>query len=533
MSLLPLKILIADPISQRGIDYFKEQEGVQVVEAVGSSVSGLKELIKDVSAIIVRSETKVTKELMEVAEVLRVIGRAGVGVDNIDVNTATERGIVVMNTPTGNTIATAELTMAHMLCSTRPLPQADASMRRGKWDRNVFSGSELNQKNLGVLGLGRIGSEVARRALSFGMRVLAYDPYLTERRAKDLGVELVALEDIWPVCDYITVHMPLNESTRYLIDADSFSRMKEGVRVFNCARGGIIEEKALIKALEDGKVKAAGLDVFEEEPLMSDHPLRGFPNVILTPHLGASTREAQEGVGLEVAEAVTLLLKKGIIRSAVNMPSVDARTLEFLKPYLRLAETLGTIVQQLGSQVVEKIKVTYWGRVLDYDTLPLTRAVQRGFLKRIADIVNDVNAPQKIKNLGIEVEVMQSSQEADFADLIQVETVDNKGDEQMIAGTILGNRQQSRIVRINGHSLEIMPSKELLVLENKDVPGVIGFLGTVLGDDNVNIANMALSRKAGGEYALSVFELDNEPSKQVLEKICGHSGIKSLKLLHV
>jgi D-3-phosphoglycerate dehydrogenase len=331
-----MKVLVADKISPKGVAYLRQQPGFEVVEAYGSSPEKVLELVKDVHAIAVRSETKISAEVFKAAPLLKVVGRAGVGVDNVDVEAATQHGVVVMNTPAGNTIATAELTFTHILCGARPVPQAAASMKAGQWDRKSFSGIELFKKTLGIVGLGRIGGEVAKRAQAFGMRVLAYDPYLAPSRAKAMQVEAATLDELLKQSDYITVHMPLTDDTKYMIDEAAFEKCKKGLRIFNCARGGIIKETALIAALKSGKVAAAGLDVFEDEPLAKDSEFRSLPNVVLTPHLGASTAEAQESVGIEIAEQIADVLNGGVIRNAVNVPSVDAATMKVLGPYLDL-----------------------------------------------------------------------------------------------------------------------------------------------------------------------------------------------------
>ncbi len=528
-----MKILVADKISQTGIDYLKKQPGFEVIVAIGSKPEKVLELVKDVDAIAVRSETQITREVIAAAPKLKAVGRAGVGVDNIDVEAATEHGVIVMNTPTGNTIATAELTFTHMLCGARPVVQAGASMKAGQWDRKSFSGIELNQKVLGVLGLGRIGAEVAKRAQAFGMRVLAYDPYLTAARAKALNVEMVTTADIFTQADYITVHMPLTDDTKYMVDEAAFAKMKKGVRIFNCARGGIIKESALVAALQSGHVAAAGLDVFVDEPLAADHPLRKLANVVLTPHLGASTTEAQELVGIEVAEALAAVLNGGVVRNAVNMPSVDAHTLALLRPYFTLGEKLGAILQQIAPEKIEKLRITYFGKVCEIDANPLTRAIQRGYLRRISGTdVTDVNAPLRIQQLGIAVETTKSSTPADYTELVQVEAIDHEGKSTVVSGTLIGTAQNPRLVHLLNHSVEVTPSGYLLVLRNRDVPGIVGMLGTVLGKHQVNIANMSLSRGDKKE-ALAIYQLDSRPSDEALKEIRNHPAILGLQVITV
>ena len=528
-----MKVLVADPISPSGVEYLKAQADLEVIEAYGSSPEQVIEFAKQgVEAIIVRSETKVSAEVIAAAPKLRAVGRAGVGVDNIDIDAATQKGVIVMNTPSGNTIATAELTFTHMLCGARPVPQANASMQDGKWARKDFSGSELRAKTLGVLGMGRIGSEVVKRAQAFEMRVVAYDPFLTETRAKAMGVELVELEELFALADYITIHMPLTEATKDLINTEAFSKMKDGVRIFNCARGGIINENDLVEALNSGKVAAAGLDVYVDEPLAQDSPLRGVGNLVLTPHLGASTAEAQENVGLEVAECIAEALRGGTIQNAINMPSVDARTLELLRPYLTLGERLGTLIQQISTSQIDKLRITYWGKIAELDAMPVTRSVQRGYLRHIsAEDANDINAPMLMKRLGVEVEVIKSNNDADFTDLIQVEAISSCGKNTSVSGTLIGKTLKTRLVDINGHGLEVDLAGTLLVIKNQDVPGIIGKVGTELGKDGVNIGNLSLGREDGGDTAFSVFELDSVPSESALKNILEDTHVQDFRIV--
>jgi D-3-phosphoglycerate dehydrogenase len=525
-----MKILIADRISPIGVDLFKSEEGFEVIEAYGSTPEQLLEIVKDVDAIALRSDTRVTAEVVAAAPKLKVVGRAGVGVDNIDIEAATDGGVIVMNTPTGNTLATAELTFTHMLAGTRPIVQASASMTAGRWDRKLYTGSELNGKTLGVLGMGRIGAEVAKRAQAFNMTVLGYDPYLTESRANTLGVKLSTLDEVIEHADYITTHMPLTADTKHMLNADAFGRMKDGVRVFNCARGGIIEEAALIEALNSGKVAAAGLDVYEDEPPAEDSPLRQIKNLVLTPHLGASTQEAQENVGIDVAKQMIEALKGEMVRNALNMPSLDPKALAQIAPYLTLGEKLGTFSQQLAPEGVEKITMRYFGKITELDTLPLSYAIQRGYLREISDNVNDVNAPKKIARLGIETEQVKSSAHAEFTELVEVQVTSKSGKVRTIGGTLVSKNQTPRIVTIDGHGVEVNTDATLLVLKNQDVPGIVGFIGVTLGEDNVNIANMSLSRGQGEGFAVSVFELDSAPSEVAAKKIAEHVAIDKYRV---
>ena len=529
-----MKVLVADKISPKGVAYLRAQPGLEVVEAYGSSPEKVLELVKDVHAIAVRSETKITAAVFAAAPLLKVVGRAGVGVDNVDVEAATERGVVVMNTPAGNTIATAELTFTHILCGARPVPQAAASMKRGEWDRKSFSGIELFKKTLGIVGLGRIGGEVAKRAQAFGMRVLAYDPYLAPSRAKAMQVEGVTIDELLKQSDYITVHMPLTDDTKYMIDEAAFEKCKKGVRIFNCARGGIVKEAALIAALKSGKVAAAGFDVFEDEPLAKDSELRSLPNVTLTPHLGASTAEAQESVGIEIAEQIADVLNGGVIRNAVNVPSIDAAALKVLGPYLDLGAKLGTLVQQIASAQIAALRITYWGKIVDLDANSVTRAIERGYLRRISgEAVNFVNAPFLLERLGVKVEVVKSTDDSGYTELIQVEATAPDGAKFSAAGTLVGKGNQPRIVSINGREVEVLADGKLLVLENLDQPGMVGEVGTILGKDKVNIADMSLSRLTPGGTAYMVVRVDSEPSEAARKIIKGHAAIKLAKFVQL
>ena len=529
-----MKVLVADKISPKGVAYLRAQPGLEVVEAYGSSPEKVLELVKDVHAIAVRSETKITAAVFAAAPLLKVVGRAGVGVDNVDVEAATERGVVVMNTPAGNTIATAELTFTHILCGARPVPQAAASMKRGEWDRKSFSGIELFKKTLGIVGLGRIGGEVAKRAQAFGMRVLAYDPYLAPSRAKAMQVEIATMDDLLKQSDYITVHMPLTDDTKYMIDEAAFEKCKKGLRIFNCARGGIIKEAALVGALKSGKVAAAGLDVFEDEPLAKDSELRSLPNVTLTPHLGASTAEAQESVGIEIAEQIADVLNGGVIRNAVNVPSIDAAALKVLGPYLDLGTKLGTLVQQIAPQQVASLRITYWGKIIDIDVNAVTRSIQRGFLRRISgDSVNFVNAPSVLERLGVRAEVVKSTDDCGYTDLIKVDATGADGVSYSATGTLIGKGNQARIVEINGREVEVVADGKLLVLENLDQPGMVGQIGTILGQDKVNIADMSLSRLTPGGTAYMVVRVDTEPSEAARKVIKGHAAIKLAKFVQL
>ena len=529
-----MKILVADKISPKGVAFLRQQAGFEVIEAYPSPERDLIGLVKDVHAIAVRSETKITKEVFAAAPNLKVVGRAGVGVDNVDVEAATEHGVVVMNTPGGNTIATAELTFTHILCGARPIARADATMRAGKWERGKLSGVELFKKTLGIVGMGRIGGEVAKRALAFGMKVVAYDPYLAPSRAKAMGVEAVSLDELLPQADYITVHMPLTDETKYMIDEAALAKCKKGVRLFNCARGGIIKEAALIAGLKSGHVAAAGLDVFEDEPLAKDSEFLTLPNITLTPHLGASTAEAQEAVGIEIAEQIADVLVHGAVRNAVNLPSMDAAAAKVIAPYLDLAAKLGTLVQQIAPKQIAKLRVVYQGKVAELDVNAITRALQRGFLRRISgDSVNAVNAPTFIQRLGVQFEVVKSTDAGDYTDLVEVEATAGDGTVHSARGTLLGKANEPRVVGINGREVEVAAEGSLLVLENIDKPGMVGAVGTLLGNDGVNIADMSLSRLTPGGTAYMVVRVDHEPSVAARDALKANGAIKLAKFVQL
>jgi D-3-phosphoglycerate dehydrogenase len=523
------RILAADGVSPKGIALLAESPHFQVETSGGLKEDELIARIGELDALIVRSQTKVTAKAMATATRLKVIGRAGVGVDNVDTVAATERGIVVMNTPGGNTISTAEHTFSLLLSLARKIPQAHASIVAGKWDRKSFEGTELCGKTLGIIGMGRIGGEVARRAIAFGMNVIAFDPYLVQSRARSLQVELADdLPCLLARADFITVHMPLTSETNKILNAAALAQCKKGVRIVNCARGGLVDEAALLDALKSGQVAGAALDVYEKEPPPDDFPLRSLPNVVLTPHLGASTAEAQESVGVEIAQAISDFLINGIINNAVNVPNVDLRTLEVLRPYLNLGQKLGRLLAQIAPTRLETLTIQYLGKVSEAETIPVTRAVLKGLLSETSEVaVNEVNAPRAAANLGLKVTESKQAESADFTDLIALEAT--KGtDRYEIAATIFGTRP--KIVRINGHSLEANPEGILMIVENKDRPGMVGWIGTLLAKHKINIANMSLSRGEKDGKALSVLNLDSMPGAEVIKEIEADSGILSVQV---
>lgn len=532
-----MKVMICDPVSPKGIALLQQRPEFQVVVLDKRlSEAELIPLVSDVEAIVVRSETKITRKLMEAAPKLRVVGRAGVGVDNVDVEAATQRGVVVMNTPGGNTVSTAELSFAMLMNLARKVPQAHTSMSQGKWDRKQFSGIELANKTLGILGMGRIGTEVAKRAIAFGMRVLAYDPYLTEARAKAIGAELVLeLDEIYRQADFITVHMPVTAETRQMLNAAAFAKMKPGVRIVNCARGEIIHEADLQVALDSGKVAGAALDVFSTEPLPAEHPFRKSPGVILTPHLGASTSEAQVKCGIEVAEIIAAYLLTGEVRNAVNLPYLDAKTYEQVKPYLTLGEKLGKLLSQLTDVEADRIYITYGGKARELPNVdPVSRAVLRGFLQNSSlTEVNNVNVRAAAAGLGITVEEKKSDEPVTFNEWLHVQVFN--GDRKLVSagGTFFGSPNNPRIVRLFSLPVEIPISGTLLLLNNKDRPGIVGHLGTMMAKHGVNIASMSLNRDEAGGQALTVLNLDSIPPQAALDELQLDPAISNVRVVQL
>ncbi|MFH1067787.1 MAG: phosphoglycerate dehydrogenase [bacterium] len=531
------RILVTDGVSTRGVSVLQAVEQFEVETSKNLSENDLIAKIAGFDALVVRSQTKVTRAVFDAASRLKVIGRAGVGVDNVDVDAATEKGIVVLNTPGGSTISTAEHTFSMILALARNIPQAHQSMKEGKWDRKQFQGIELHNKTLGVLGMGRIGTEVARRAFAFGMRVLAYDPYLSATRARGLQVELFEkLDEMLPHCDFITLHMPMTKETKGILNRRTLALCKPSVRIINCARGGLVEEAALEEAIKNGKAAGAALDVFEQEPPPEDFGLRKLPQVIMVPHLGASTSEAQENVGIEVAEAIRDMLLNGTIRNAVNMPNVDAKTLAILRPYLELGAKIGKMLAQITPCRCEHLTVSYCGKIGDYDATPVTRAILKGFLRQAGGVdVNEVNVPKFAANLGLKFSEVKQSESENYSELISVkaQVVCDKNNGAapegltQISGTFFGD--SPRIVRVNNYVLDALPEGILLMMENKDCPGIVGRIGTLLGKEQVNIGNMTLSRYAPGSKALCVLNLDAMPSSEVLEKIRQDQSIFSVQ----
>src|SRR3990170_4329711 len=480
-----MKVLVSDSVSDRCVQILKNAPGVEVDVNTKLKPEELKKVIKNYHALVVRSATKVTAEIIEAADNLKVIGRAGTGVDNIDTAAATKKGIVVMNTPGGNTITTAEHAVAMLVALARKIPQATASMRKGEWEKKKFEGTEITGKTLGILGVGNIGSVVAERAQGLRMNVLAYDPYLSQEAADRMGVEMVSLDELYKRSDFISVHVPLTNETKNLVNKTAFSKMKRGVKLINCARGGIVNEKDLLDAIKEGIVSGAALDVFEKEPTPQDNPLLGMEEVILTPHLGASTFEAQENVAIAIAEQIADYLVRGTIRNAVNVPSVPAELLTSLSPYITLSEKLGSLQGQMLKGAIEEVTIEYSGDVVSDDVAPVTIAAIKGLLDRLMDQpVNFVN-------------------------------------------------KEPRIVRIDKFFLDAIPEGNLLILYNYDKPGVIGNVGTLLASGNINIARLHLGRQAVGGEAVSVWNIDTPLPQEVLVKLLKLPHIISAKVVEL
>jgi len=530
---MPVKILISDPLAKEGVTILKNHKGFQVDEVSKLSEADLAKKIKGYDALIVRSGTTVTKKIIEASDKLKVIGRAGVGLDNVDVEAASKKGVVVMNAPTGNTISTAEHAFGLMMALSRNIPMANQSVKQGKWDRKKFMGVELYGKVLGIIGLGRIGTEFAKRAQAFEMKVIAYDPFLSKEKAKSLNVESVDLDTLLKNSDYITMHTPLTEETKHLIDEKAFRKMKKGVRIINAARGGIVDEKALAKYIKSGKVGGAALDVYESKakPPM-DSPVVDVDEVVTTPHLGASTEEAQVNVAIDIAKCVSdALLGKGY-RNAANVPAVEEELLEVIQPYINLAERLGSIQTQLIDEPITNVNIKYTGDVAGMDVNVITRAVIKGIFDPILEEkVNYVNSMVIAKERGVKVTEKRTSEITDFANLICVE-VEGAKRKHFIMGTLFANKDP-RIVKVDKFYVEAIPDGYMLFVSNRDVPGVVGKIGTTLGKEGINIAGISFGRDKKTCEAISLLNMDSEVPKSVLKKLTTIKDINAVKQVKV
>jgi D-3-phosphoglycerate dehydrogenase len=522
------KVLVSDALAPQGLAILEGAPGIEVDYRPGLPPGDLIEAIADADALVIRSGTKVTADVIAAGSRLRAIGRAGIGVDNVDVPAATARGIVVMNTPGGNNITTAEHAIALLISLARHIPQATASMKGGKWEKKRFMGLELFNRTLGVIGVGNIGRIVAARARGLGMKVIVHDPYISQTAAQKLDVELVSFDDLLARADAITVHVPRTKDTIGLLGRDAFAKVRPGVLIVNAARGGIVDEAALIEALADGRVGGAALDVFEQEPPASDHPLVNHPNVICTPHLGASTEQAQVNVSIAVAEQVRDYLLSDIIGSAVNVPSISREMLAQVRPYLVLGEKLGRFQGQLCPGSIEEVEIEYTGEAAEIDVAPITIAVLKGLLESVTDQVNMVNAPGIAQQHGIKVIESKSSRTLDFASAISTRVTGCF--DRLIVGAIF-HGGQPRIVRIDDFMLEAIPEGPTLLLHNRDQPGVVGAVGDVLGEAGLNISRMQLALvRERGEAAMLV-NLDNMPPQEVVERLRALPNMISAQLV--
>ncbi|QDV34222.1 phosphoglycerate dehydrogenase [Tautonia plasticadhaerens] len=530
---MPHRVLVTDKVSEEGLALLKAEPDFEVIvrTELAKDVPGLKAALREADALVVRSGTQVTAEILEGQTRLKAIARAGVGVDNIDVPAATKNGIVVMNTPGGNTVSTAEHTMALMLALSRNVPQADASLKAGRWDRNKLTGRQLEGKTLGIIGMGRVGQAVAQRALGFEMRVLGFDPFLSAERATELGIESIPhLHQLWGQCDYITLHTPLTADTKDLINAETIAQMRPGVRIINCARGGLIDPAALREAIDSGHVAGAAVDVFEPEPPPADHPLVGHPKVVVTPHLGASTEEAQVAVAEEAARLLVDFLARGQVRFAVNMATLNRAELDDLRQYLDLARRLGMLHAQMDRGIIKSATLRYRGEVAGKNTRLITAAFAAGWMETaLGGQVNLVNAEAGLKERGITLTEEKSTDPGDFSSMIQAEVeTDRKG--YVASGTLFG-REFLRLVRLGPYRLDAHLDGNLLIFTHNDRPGLIGALGTEFGKRGVNIAQMNVGRETQGGEAIGVVNLDAVPDEEALKAVSDHPDVISVSFI--
>jgi D-3-phosphoglycerate dehydrogenase len=512
-----MKVLVSDNLGEAGIKMFEEEPGFKVDVNTGLKPDELKKIIGNYDALVIRSATKVTEELLESAEKLKVVGRAGIGLDNVDIPAATKQGVLVMNTPTGNVVTTAEHTIAMMMALTRNIPTGTATLKDGKWEKKKLQGREIYNKVLGIIGLGKIGSIVADRARGLKMQVIVHDPYIPDEQIEKAGFEAVSAEDLYHRADYITVHVPKLKDTLGLINKKAFEQMKSGVMIINCARGGIVNEADLNEALRSGKVAGAALDVFESEP-PGVCPLLEIDRVICTPHLGASTVEAQTNVAVMVAEQIIAYLRDATVINAVNVPPVSGDLLEKLNPYLTLADRMGCLLAQLSQGAVKEILIEYAGHFDDLDLSPVTTAVLKGLMTpMIKDDVNFVNAQILAKERGIKVTEAKITESKEYVNLITVKAVSEDG-KNKVAGTIFG-RKNPRVVDINNFRLELEPVNRFVLIHNTDKPGAIGSIGTLLGEHNINISRMRLGQEEGSDKTMIFLRTDTPIPEDVIEKM--------------
>ncbi|MEK6777088.1 MAG: phosphoglycerate dehydrogenase [bacterium] len=523
-----MKILISDNLAPEGIKIFKDA-GFEVDARTSTPADELARIIGEYEGLVIRSATKVTEDLLQKAGRLKVVGRAGSGLDNVDIAAASRKGVVVMNTPGGNTVTTAEHTLAMIMAMCRNIPEATASLKNNKWEKKKFTGIELYGKTLGIIGLGNIGKNIAQRARALGMNVIGYDPYMTEEMAHSLGVGLVSLDELYAQSDIITVHTPLSPETKYLINAETISRMKNGVRLVNCARGGIIKEADLLEALKSGKVAGAALDVFENEPPLGN-PLLQLENVVVTPHLGASTGEAQVNVAVMVAGQIVEYLKTGVAKNARNMAAVSSEEFKKIQPYISLGEKLGSFLGQVADGRADEVVMEFFGDAAELNTDLVSNGILKGFLSNFAE-VNYVSAPFLAKDRGIRVSEVKSSERPNFQNKITV-TIRGKYGSNSISGTLFNNKDP-RIVMVDGMPLEAIPEGEMLIFRNHDKPGVIGSVGRALADAGINIARMQFGREEPGGNAISIVNVDSPVDPDLLKKLSALANVVDVRVAHL
>lgn len=526
-----MKVLVSDNLGETGIKIF-EAEGIDVDVKTGLAPDALKEIIGEYEGLVIRSATRVTADLLEAATNLKVVGRAGIGLDNVDIPAATKKGVVVMNTPGGNVVTTAEHAIAMMMSAARNIPQGTMSLKAGRWDKKYLQGRELTGKTLGVIGYGKIGSVVADRARGVKMRVVVHDPVISPEVISKHGFEPVSLDDLYSQSDFITVHVPKTTNTANMINREAFSKMKDGVMLINCARGGIVDEDALRDALEVGRVARAALDVFGTEPPPADHPLLAFDSLIATPHLGASTLEAQTNVAVAVANQIVAYLKHNNIVNAVNVPSVSGKTLEKLSPFLHVADRMGCMQAQFAAGQIREIRIDYRGDFQDMDMTPVTTAFVKGLLDfLVPHNVNSVNALAIAKEMGIKLMESSSLESDEFVTLVNAKVVTTEG-ECTVAGTIFG-KTDARIVRIDDFRIEIIPEGHLALIHNMDRPGAIGAIGAKLGEHTINISRMQVGREVGGDNNIILLRTDSPISREVADEILALEQVKTVKLFEL
>lgn len=524
------RILISDKLDKQGLEILSATPGVEVDNNPGLSPDELKKIIGNYEGLVIRSGTKVTADLLEAAHALRIIGRAGIGVDNVDVEAASKRGVIVSNTPGGNNVTTGEHAISMMLACARDIPQANATLRAGDWKRSSFVGVEVTGKTIGVIGLGNIGAIVADRAKGLRMNVIGFDPFVTAEAAARLGIDLVTLDEMYARADFISIHTPLTKDTRGLIGAESIAKMKKGIRIVNCARGGIIDEAALLAALDSGQVGGAALDVFENEPPAKDDPLVMHPKVVATPHLGASTGEAQLNVAIAVAEQVRDFFIDGTIRNAINVPSLSAEAAGAIAPFVALGEKIGSLHAQLSGCAPSEITIAYNGEIADLDVRPVNAAVLKGLLSSVLDVpLNAVNAPFLAKDRGVKIVEVKNRDTKTFTSSIAV-TFSRDNQTRLVEGAVFGSKIM-RLVRFDNFFLEAVPQGNILILHNRDVPGVVGRLGNFLAEHGINIAGLTLGRTEAGGEAISFFHVDSPLNTDQLKALRGLQDVTSAQMV--